>query len=67
MFAPMLQASVGLVKGTELSMRYSPNLSLGDAGTFGLWGVGLKLGVSEWIPVIEKIPVFHFSLIGGYT
>lgn len=65
--APMIQAGIGLVKGIEITGRYCPNLDIGSIGSIGLWGAGLKLGVSEWIPVIEKIPVLHFSLQGGYT
>ena len=65
--APMIQAGVGLFKGSEIMARYSPTLDMGGVGKFGLWGIGLKLGVSEWIPGIKKIPLLNFSLIGGYT
>ncbi len=65
--APMLQASLGLFKGTEVMGRFTPELELGDAGTFSLWGVGLKHDVKQWIPGLKKFPVLHISVMGGYT
>jgi hypothetical protein len=65
--APMLQAGVGIVKGTELIGRYTPDMQLGNQAEIGLWGVGIKHSIKQWIPVIKKLPVLHLSIMGGYT
>ena len=66
-FMPMVQAGIGLVKGTEVDIRYSPEINYGKSGKIGLWGVGLKHDVLQWIPVLSKLPVLNISLQGGYT
>jgi hypothetical protein len=64
---PMIQAGLGIYKETEIMVRYSPELSLGDGGKVGLWGVGLKHGLKQWIPFLKRIPIFEMSIMGGYT
>lgn len=64
---PMIQAGVGLVKETELNFRYSPDIEWGNGSKIGLWGVGLKHGIKQWIPALKKLPVFDLTLQGGYT
>lgn len=67
--APFAQLNIGLIKGTELSVRFVPTLDLaslggGVDGKFGLWGVGVKHDIKQWIPVINKLP---FSLSGYFN
>ena len=64
--SPMLQGGVGLIKGTEIMGRWMPTLNFGD-NSLGMWGVGLKHSIKQWIPVLEKLPVLHLSVMGGYT
>ncbi len=64
--APTVQASVGLFKGTDLLGRYLPNIKKNDYG-FGLWGVGVKHDIKQWIPGVKKLPVLQLSLMYGYT
>lgn len=69
MVAPFAQLNIGLIKGTELSIRFVPTLDLstfgGDInGTVGLWGIGVKHDIKQWIPVINKLP---FSLSGYFN
>jgi len=66
-FMPMVQAGIGLVKGIEIIGRYSPELNYGNSGKLGLWGVGIKHDVKQWIPGLKKLPVLNISLHGGYT
>jgi len=66
-FMPMAQVGIGLVKGTEIIGRYSPELKYGKSGKLGLWGVGLKHDVLQWIPGLSKLPILNISLHGGYT
>ncbi|OFX89048.1 MAG: hypothetical protein A2W99_02420 [Bacteroidetes bacterium GWF2_33_16] len=64
---PMIQAGIGIYKETEIIVRYSPELKLGDGGKVGLWGVGLKHSLKQWIPALKKLPIFEMSIQGGYT
>ena len=65
--APMLQVGVGLVKGTEVVGRYIPDMKLGSQAEIGLWGVGIKHSIKQWIPAVNKLPILHLSVMGGYT
>lgn len=65
--APMISLGIGLVKDTDIKVRYIPTVGLGGYGDLGLWGIGIKHGLKQWIPVLRKIPVFNLSLQGGYT
>lgn len=64
---PMPQIGIGLIKGTELNVRYLPEVSVRKYGDISLWGVGLKHDILQWIPVLSKAPVLQLSLQGGYT
>ena len=63
---PMLQAGVGLIKGTELDFRYMPELKIGDAGKVGLFGIGIKHDILQWLPIADKAPI-DLSIQAGYT
>ncbi len=65
--APMLQVGLGLFKGTEVIGRYIPEMQLGNQAELGLWGVGIKHSIKQWIPVLNKLPILHLSVMGGYT
>ncbi len=67
--SPMIQASVGLVKETEIIGRFMPQTKLGLKGgtKAGMWGVGIKHSLSQWIPGLKRVPFFNISLMGGYT
>lgn len=65
---PFAQFNIGLVKGTEISVRFVPTLDLSTlgagSGSFGLWGVGVKHDIFQWIPVLNKLP---FSVSGYFN
>lgn len=65
--APMLQGGIGLIKNTELKVRFMPKTSVQDAGSVSLWGVGFQHGLKQWIPVLKRMPVIQLSLMAGYT
>lgn len=67
MASPMIQLGVGIIKDTEITGRYLPTINLGDFGSLGLWGVGVKHGIKQWIPVVSKIPVLQLAVQAGYT
>ena len=67
--SPMINAGVGLVKGTEIMGRYMPKIKYGvdKANSIGLWGLGIKHDIKQWIPVLKSIPVLNLSVMYGYT
>lgn len=65
--SPMLQAGIGIYKGTEIMGRYMPKLGYKDKGKIGFWGIGLKHDIKQWIPGLKDVPVLNISLMGGYT
>ena len=65
--APMLQLGIGLIKETDVTVRYMPNMNVGDYGGLSMWGVGIKHSIKQWIPGIKQAPFFHLSFFGGYT
>jgi hypothetical protein len=65
--APMLQLGIGLIKGTDVTVRYLPSFNVGDYGSINMWGVGVKHSLKQWIPVIKMTPFFNLSVFGGYT
>lgn len=64
--APMIKAGVGLIKDTELMVRYTPETEIGDFGSFNLFGVGAKHGINQWLPGGKMLPV-NLSVMFGYT
>jgi hypothetical protein len=62
---PMLQAGVGLIKNTEIDVRFLPEIERSGLST-GLFGVGIKHDILQWLPIVDKIPV-DVSIQAGYT
>lgn len=65
--SPMLQLGIGLIKHTDVTVRYMPTFNIGDFGSINMWGVGLKHSLKQWIPGIKMAPFFNLSVFGGYT
>jgi hypothetical protein len=64
--APMIQAGVGLIKGTDVMFRFLPNVKY-EGNEIGLWGIGGRHDIKQWIPGVKKLPVFKMSLMYGFT
>jgi hypothetical protein len=64
--APMIQAGIGLIKGTEVMVRFLPNLHY-KGNELGLWGIGGKHDIKQWIPGLNKVPVLEISIMYGFT
>lgn len=62
---PMAQLGVGIIKNTDLKLRFIPKIDMGDAEV-SLWGVGVMHDVKQWIPGIKELP-FDLSALVGYT
>jgi hypothetical protein len=64
---PMAQATIGLFKGTDLTLRFVPEVRVRDYGRIGLFGIGGRHSISQWIPVINKLKFINIAVQGGYT
>jgi hypothetical protein len=47
----MPQVSVGLIRGTEVMLRFMPSVDLGDMGEINFLGIGIKHSISQYIPL----------------
>lgn len=70
MAAPFAQFNLGLIKGTEVGVRYMPAINLETItskkvnGSISLWGIGVKHDLKQWIPGGKKLP---FSMSGYFN
>jgi len=64
---PMAQASIGLFKGTDITLRFVPEVRLSDYGRIGLYGIGGRHSISQWIPVLKSLDFINIAVQGGYT
>lgn len=60
-----IQASVGLIKGTELKARFLPKVST-DEYKIGMYGVGIQHEFTKHLPADKILPV-AISAVIGYT
>lgn len=64
--APEVQVSVGLLKDTDIIVRFVPNVSLGDFGNFNQYGIGAKHDITSSLPGGDTFPI-KLSLLAGYN
>ena len=62
----MIQANVGLIKGTDVTVRYIPETDLGSYGNLSLIGAGLKHNLNQWIPGGKLLPV-DLSVMAAFS
>lgn len=60
-----IQASVGLIKGTEVKARFLPKIDTDDV-SFSLFGVGLQHEFTKHLPADKMLPI-AISAVIGYT
>jgi len=63
--APIIQAGIGIYKGTEIKIRWMPSINTSDV-RFKYFGVGGLHSISQWLPVFKDIPV-DISAFMGFT
>jgi hypothetical protein len=63
---PMAHLGIGLPKSTDLKIRFTPSIDLGNNGSLKIIGFGVMHDIKQWIPGIKLLP---FDLAGfvGYT
>jgi hypothetical protein len=64
--APVAQLSVGLIKNTDMTVRFIPEVKTGDYVDFNMKGIGLKHSVSQWIGGGKLLPI-DISIFAGYN
>ncbi len=67
--APTIQAGVGIIKSTEIILRYTPNIKTkveNGNNKVGVFGVGLKHEIGQWIPGLKRVPI-DISLLAAYS
>lgn len=62
----MAQIGIGLIKKTDLTVRFVPEQS-GDDYNAKLFGVGLKHNILQYFPIAKRLPLVDVSIFGGYT
>lgn len=63
--APMIQATVGVIKDTDISLRFTPSVEIDDF-SLNLFGIGVRHGLNQWLPGGALLPV-ELSVQAGYT
>jgi hypothetical protein len=61
---PVLQLGIGLIKNTDIKIRYVPDLL--EDQDYSYWGLGLMHDITQWIPVVDKLPI-DISVFGSYS
>jgi hypothetical protein len=59
------QITIGLPLGNDLSFRFVPTINNNNFKV-GLWGIGLKHNIKQWIPGVKLLP-FDAAVMVGYT
>jgi hypothetical protein len=66
--SPQVQLTVGLIKNTDVSVRFVPSVKIGDGGQINSWGVGIKKEITSFLPgKSEKVIPVDISLAFGYN
>ncbi len=63
--SPMIQIGVGLIKGTDVMIRFVPKVTIGGTET-KLFGLGFRHDIKQHIPAIKMLP-FDLSVMAAYT
>ena len=63
---PMVQANLGLFLGTDVTIRYVPEVDFQDFGSVDLVGVGIKHDLNQWIPGGKLLPI-DLTIMAAYT
>ena len=64
---PIVQVGLGLIKSTDVKLRYLPKTNIGDRSDIGIMGVAVQHEFSNYLPFIKKVPFLHFAALAGYS
>ena len=60
---PTVHLGIGLVKNTDLKIRFVPSIETEDL-SFNMWGVGVLHDVKQWIPGLKLVPMDIAAFVG---
>ena len=67
---PTLNVGLGLIKGTEINVRYIPtyeyNIGFVGKGSVELYGAGIKHNILQWLPLNKFLP-FDLSIQSAFS
>ncbi len=63
---PMAQLGIGIIKNTDIKIRWTPTIDVGDNGEFKIIGFAIMHDVKQHIPGIKDLP-FDLSALVGFT
>lgn len=63
--APAIQASIGVIKGTDVMVRFVPEVG-SDNVKGKLFGAGLKHDIMQYFGPLEKLPL-NIAVMGAFT
>jgi hypothetical protein len=67
---PTLNVGLGLIKGTEINVRYIPtheyDIGFIGKGSVELYGAGIKHDILQWLPLNKFLP-FDLSIQGAFS
>ncbi len=64
--APIVQGSFGLIKKTDITFRFIPEITGYSIGSFKMIGGAIKHDIAQWIPGSKMLPV-DISLMIGFN
>ncbi|WP_066628546.1 DUF6588 family protein [Labilibacter marinus] len=64
---PVITGGIGLPYNTEIRLKLMPYLNKSDIGKVSQYGLGIKHGIKDYIPVLEDIPTLSLSVFGAYS
>lgn len=65
-FHPYIQATVGLWKETDVTLRYSPKIKI-DVSDYTIFGVAVKHSISQYFRKENNANAFEFAVLASYS
>lgn len=63
---PMVQLGVGVIRNTDVKLRFLPKTDFGDDVELNMWGIGIMHKVNQYFPLGDELMI-DISIFGGYT
>lgn len=63
---PMAQLGIGIIKNTDIKIRWTPTIDIGNDGEFKLLGFAIMHDIKQHIPGMKNLP-FDLSFLAGFT
>lgn len=62
--APIIQAGIGLIRSTDVTLRYMPKTTIDSFGSFSVLGGAIKHGINQYLPGGKILPVDISVMVG---